>query len=309
MKFPLVGSLVLFSLFLAFKYLPKEIVNAILSGGCCAWWPRVLGGWDGCSSPRYLPRPPRLTAIASWRAFLGRLPLTSAAYFVFLGMLAIVACAAPHAAASQGLASCPSLLQRTLFFWACWPSSHVRRRSWGPWLAAGGASMKSSCACPASRCCSRCAPGGGGMLLEGSALGAAELSTFWAAAVRAASACSSAEQAVARASHNTRFLHTAGPRILPHPGILNHPCIACQHYSTDLACRRSPSDPPLISFVTHRRASSSPSPPWKAWRRCPPPPSASGTTAASTGLPTTCWAWPSGVCGGAGRAWWAAGRV
>lgn len=35
MKFPLVGSLVLFSLFLAFKYLPKEIVNAILSGGCC----------------------------------------------------------------------------------------------------------------------------------------------------------------------------------------------------------------------------------------------------------------------------------
>lgn len=35
MKFPLVGSLVLFSLFLAFKYLPKEIVNAILSGGPC----------------------------------------------------------------------------------------------------------------------------------------------------------------------------------------------------------------------------------------------------------------------------------
>lgn len=36
MKFPLVGSLVLFSLFLAFKYLPKEMVNAILSGGCCS---------------------------------------------------------------------------------------------------------------------------------------------------------------------------------------------------------------------------------------------------------------------------------
>ncbi|KAL4459154.1 hypothetical protein ABPG75_014019 [Micractinium tetrahymenae] len=51
MKFPLVGSVVLFSLFLAFKYLPKEIVNAILS-----------------------------------------------AYFVFLGMLAIVACIAPQLA-------------------------------------------------------------------------------------------------------------------------------------------------------------------------------------------------------------------
>ena len=34
MRFPLVGSLVLFSLFLAFKFLPKEMVNAILSGGC-----------------------------------------------------------------------------------------------------------------------------------------------------------------------------------------------------------------------------------------------------------------------------------
>ncbi|PSC74237.1 Signal peptide peptidase 2 isoform A [Micractinium conductrix] len=55
MKFPLVGSLVLFSLFLAFKYLPKEIVNAILS-----------------------------------------------AYFVFLGMLAIVACAAPQLGALAG---------------------------------------------------------------------------------------------------------------------------------------------------------------------------------------------------------------
>ncbi|KAL4427143.1 hypothetical protein ABPG77_001147 [Micractinium sp. CCAP 211/92] len=51
MKFPLVGSLVLFSLFLAFKYLPKEMVNAILS-----------------------------------------------AYFVFLGMLAVVACIAPQLA-------------------------------------------------------------------------------------------------------------------------------------------------------------------------------------------------------------------
>ena len=32
MKFPLVGSAVLFSLFLAFKVLPKELVNAVLSG-------------------------------------------------------------------------------------------------------------------------------------------------------------------------------------------------------------------------------------------------------------------------------------
>ena len=32
MKFPLVGSAVLFSLFLAFKFLPKHIVNLILSG-------------------------------------------------------------------------------------------------------------------------------------------------------------------------------------------------------------------------------------------------------------------------------------
>lgn len=49
MRFPLVGSIVLFSLFLAFKFLPKEIVNAILS-----------------------------------------------AYFVFLGMLAVVACIDPQ---------------------------------------------------------------------------------------------------------------------------------------------------------------------------------------------------------------------
>jgi hypothetical protein len=32
MKFPLVGSCVLFSLYLAFKFLPKETINAILSG-------------------------------------------------------------------------------------------------------------------------------------------------------------------------------------------------------------------------------------------------------------------------------------
>ncbi|EFN53579.1 hypothetical protein CHLNCDRAFT_36436 [Chlorella variabilis] len=51
MKFPLVGSLVLFSLYLAFKFLPKEVVNAILS-----------------------------------------------AYFVFLGMLAIVASLEPEVA-------------------------------------------------------------------------------------------------------------------------------------------------------------------------------------------------------------------
>ncbi|PRW61442.1 signal peptide peptidase-like [Chlorella sorokiniana] len=51
MKFPIVGSVVLLSLFLAFKFLPKDIVNAILS-----------------------------------------------AYFVFLGMLAVVACVEPAAA-------------------------------------------------------------------------------------------------------------------------------------------------------------------------------------------------------------------
>lgn len=38
MKFPLVGSVVLFSLFLAFKFLPKEVVNAILSGRWWWWW-------------------------------------------------------------------------------------------------------------------------------------------------------------------------------------------------------------------------------------------------------------------------------
>ncbi len=32
MKFPIVGSAVLFSLFLAFKFLPKQLVNAVLSG-------------------------------------------------------------------------------------------------------------------------------------------------------------------------------------------------------------------------------------------------------------------------------------
>ena len=37
MRFPLVGSIVLFSLFLAFKFLPKEIVNAILSGALLRW--------------------------------------------------------------------------------------------------------------------------------------------------------------------------------------------------------------------------------------------------------------------------------
>lgn len=31
-KFPIVGSAVLFSLFLAFKYLPKNLVNAVLAG-------------------------------------------------------------------------------------------------------------------------------------------------------------------------------------------------------------------------------------------------------------------------------------
>ena len=32
MKFPLVGSAMLFSLFLAFKFLPKHLVNMVLSG-------------------------------------------------------------------------------------------------------------------------------------------------------------------------------------------------------------------------------------------------------------------------------------
>ncbi len=32
MKFPLVGSAVLFGLFLLFKFVPKELVNAVLSG-------------------------------------------------------------------------------------------------------------------------------------------------------------------------------------------------------------------------------------------------------------------------------------
>lgn len=36
MKFPIVGSCVLFSLFLAFKFLPKDIVNMILSGASAA---------------------------------------------------------------------------------------------------------------------------------------------------------------------------------------------------------------------------------------------------------------------------------
>ena len=32
MKFPIVGSVMLFSLFLAFKFLPKHLVNLVLSG-------------------------------------------------------------------------------------------------------------------------------------------------------------------------------------------------------------------------------------------------------------------------------------
>lgn len=35
MKFPLIGSVVLFSLFLAFKFLPKDLVNMVLSGMGC----------------------------------------------------------------------------------------------------------------------------------------------------------------------------------------------------------------------------------------------------------------------------------
>lgn len=31
-KFPIIGSAVLFSLFLAFKYLPKDLVNTVLAG-------------------------------------------------------------------------------------------------------------------------------------------------------------------------------------------------------------------------------------------------------------------------------------
>jgi minor histocompatibility antigen H13 len=46
MKFPVVGSMVLFSLYLAFKFLPKEMVNAILSGasGPEAWQAAVGEG-------------------------------------------------------------------------------------------------------------------------------------------------------------------------------------------------------------------------------------------------------------------------
>lgn len=45
MKFPLIGSAVLFSLFLAFKFLPKELVNAVLSGTCqCRDGQEQVGG-------------------------------------------------------------------------------------------------------------------------------------------------------------------------------------------------------------------------------------------------------------------------
>ena len=76
MKFPLVGSFVLFSLFLAFKFLPKDIVNAILSGACllCCPLERTSSGLlTACATP------------------------PAAAYFVFLGMLALVACVEPVA--------------------------------------------------------------------------------------------------------------------------------------------------------------------------------------------------------------------
>lgn len=48
MKFPIVGSCVLFSLFLAFKFLPKDVVNMILSGARAAE-ALPVGGHGGCA--------------------------------------------------------------------------------------------------------------------------------------------------------------------------------------------------------------------------------------------------------------------
>ncbi|RMZ52271.1 hypothetical protein APUTEX25_001661, partial [Auxenochlorella protothecoides] len=66
-KFPLIGSVVLFSLFLAFKYLPKDWVNAVLAGKLEVF--------------------PVISKTGCWGA--------EPAYFVLLGLLALTATADP----------------------------------------------------------------------------------------------------------------------------------------------------------------------------------------------------------------------
>ena len=64
MKFPLVGSLVLFSLYLAFKFLPKEVVNAILSGAPIARFPPRAAALQQ-QPPSFMPPAARLPLAVS----------------------------------------------------------------------------------------------------------------------------------------------------------------------------------------------------------------------------------------------------
>lgn len=78
-RFPIIGSMVLFSLFLAFKFLPKNLVNAVLAGAY-----RV--GWSACL-------PTSASALPFHRAFFPS--FHGAAYFVALGLVALTATAEP----------------------------------------------------------------------------------------------------------------------------------------------------------------------------------------------------------------------
>jgi hypothetical protein len=107
MKFPVIGSIVLFSLYLAFKFLPKEVVNAILSGGC--WDGTVARGvlWllhvGGCA-PRQPTQPGmRKTLLYS----LSRLRSQRVCKLALAEHLVAAACSNRKAVLSQGLGVIP----------------------------------------------------------------------------------------------------------------------------------------------------------------------------------------------------------
>lgn len=270
MKFPVVGSLVLFSLYLAFKFLPKEMVNAILSGapstlmaGVAA--ERAARRQGGCAAQirgPELPAAPALSrgpqqpcALASCCFLPGRDSALSGLQLPcpYRGRPA-VPIPPPGAPPSKRTHH----TQPTLCCWACWPSWRASTPSWRRSSPATGASTSSRSGCRAFPWCCRWA-----------VLGA---SVGWAAggaggvAGGALSPCSS-----------------------------NPSTLSLSRGSCYLKACSSGSGTPTAPSA-YRRAPTSRLPRSSCWWRPPPRPSASGTTAASTGLPTTCWGWPSGVC-------------